>query len=52
MNTACHYEVYGKVGGGESVKVGGREREKVRGGREWEGEMGRKGGWDTGIGTT
>lgn len=32
MNTACHYEIYGKVGGGESGKVGGREREKVRGG--------------------
>lgn len=29
MNTACHYEIYGKVGGGESGKVGGREREKV-----------------------
>lgn len=26
MNTACHYEVYEKVGGGESGKVGGRER--------------------------
>lgn len=31
MNTPCHYEIYGKVGGGESGKVGGREREKVRG---------------------
>lgn len=29
MNTPCHYEIYGKVGGGESGKVGGREREKV-----------------------
>lgn len=29
MNTPCRYEVYGKVGGGESGKVGGREREKV-----------------------
>lgn len=29
MNTVCRYEVYGKVGGGESGKVGGREREKV-----------------------
>lgn len=39
MNTACHYEIYGKVGGGESGKVGGREREKVR----W-GESGKVGG--------
>lgn len=29
MNTACHYEIYGKVRGGEREKVGGREREKV-----------------------
>ena len=29
MNTACHYEIYGKVRRGESGKVGGREREKV-----------------------
>lgn len=29
MNTPCRYEVYEKVGGGESGKVGGREREKV-----------------------
>ena len=29
MNTACRYEIYGKVGGGEREKVGGREREKV-----------------------
>ncbi|MDN0023220.1 hypothetical protein QVN81_09335 [Prevotella lascolaii] len=29
MNTACRYEIYGKVRGGESGKVGGREREKV-----------------------
>ena len=26
MNTACHYEIYGKVRGGEREKVGGRER--------------------------
>lgn len=39
MNTACHYEIYGKVGGGESGKVGRREREKVR----W-GESGKVGG--------
>lgn len=26
MNTACHYEVYEKVRGGESGKVRGRER--------------------------
>lgn len=32
MNTPCHYEIYGKVRGGESGKVGWREREKVRGG--------------------
>ena len=44
MNTACHYEVYEKVG---------MERKWEGGmGREWEGEMGRKGGWNTGIGTT
>ena len=44
MNTACHYEVYEKVG---------MERKGEGGmGREWEGEMGRKGGWNTGIGTT
>ena len=30
MNTPCHYEIYGKVRGGEREKVGGREREKVR----------------------
>ena len=29
MNTACRYEIYGKVRGGEREKVGGREREKV-----------------------
>lgn len=29
MNTACHYEIYWKVRGGEREKVGGREREKV-----------------------
>lgn len=29
MNTARHYEIYGKVRGGEREKVGGREREKV-----------------------
>lgn len=39
MNTACHYEIYGKVRGGESGKVGGREREKVG----W-GESGKVGG--------
>lgn len=32
MNTACHYEIYWKVRGGEREKVGGREREKVGGG--------------------
>lgn len=47
MNTACHYEIYGKVRGGEREKVRGRERE-----RKGEGGMGRKGGWNTGIGTT
>ena len=52
MNTACHYEVYEKVGGRESGKVG-MER-KWEGGRERKGEGGRerKGGWNTGIGTT
>ena len=44
MNTACHYEVYGKVGM-ERKWEGGRER-------KGEGERGRKGGWNTGIGTT
>lgn len=29
MNTARHYEIYGKVRGEEREKVGGREREKV-----------------------
>lgn len=29
MNTARHYEIYGKVRGGEREKVGGREREKL-----------------------
>ena len=52
MNTACHYEIYGKVGR-ERKREGGRER-KGEGGkeREWEGERERKGGWNTGIGTT
>ena len=44
MNTACHYEVYEKVGM-ERKWEGGRER-------KGEGGMGRKGGWNTGIGTT
>lgn len=44
MNTACHYEVYEKVG---MERKGEGEM-----GREWEGEMGRKSGWNTGIGTT
>lgn len=52
MNTACHYEIYGKVRGGEREKVRGREREKVGWGESGKGEMGRKGGWNTGIGTT
>ena len=52
MNTACHYEIYGKVRM-ERKWEGGRERKGEGGmGREWEGEMGRKGGWNTGIGTT
>ena len=52
MNTACHYEIYGKVRM-ERKWEGGRER-KGEGGKErkGEGEMGRKGGWNTGIGTT
>ena len=29
MNTARHYEIYGKVRGGEREKVGERERKKV-----------------------
>ena len=48
MNTPCHYEIYGKVGGGESGKVGrresgkvgGREREKVRWGERVDGIRG------------
>ena len=44
MNTACHYEVYEKVGM-ERKWEGGRER-------KGEGGMGKKGGWNTGIGTT
>ena len=52
MNTARHYEIYGKVRGGEREKVGGREREKLGWGESGKGEMGRKGGWNTGIGTT
>lgn len=40
MNTACHYEIYGKVRGGESGKVGGREREKVGWGERVDGIRG------------
>ncbi len=38
MNTARHYEIYGKVRGGEREKVGGREREKL--GRGESGKVG------------
>lgn len=40
MNTACHYEIYGKVRGGEREKVGGREREKVGWGERVDGIRG------------
>lgn len=42
MNTACHYEVYEKVGGRESGKVGGREREKVGWGESGKGRKGER----------
>ena len=52
MNTARHYEIYGKVRGGRKGEGGkGREWEGGKG-REWEGGSRRKGGWNTGIGTT
>lgn len=36
MNTACRYEIYGKVRGGEREKVGRGEREKVgKGEKGW-----------------
>lgn len=38
MNTACHYEIYGKVRGREREKVGWREREKL--GRGESGKVG------------
>ena len=38
MNTARHYEIYGKMRGGEREKVGGREREKL--GRGESGKVG------------
>lgn len=40
MNTPCRYEVYEKVGGGESGKVGRREREKVGWGERVDGIRG------------
>lgn len=40
MNTACHYEIYGKVRGAEREKVGGREREKVGWGERVDGIRG------------
>lgn len=40
MNTARHYEIYGKVRGEEREKVGGREREKVGGGERVDGIRG------------
>lgn len=46
MNTARHYEIYGKVRGGEREKVGGREREKL--GRGESGKVG-AGEWVDGI---
>ena len=40
MNTACHYEIYGKVRGGEREKVGRGEREKVGRGERVDGIRG------------
>lgn len=40
MNTPCHYEIYGKVGGGEREKVGGVESGKVRWGERVDGIRG------------
>ena len=37
MNTACHYEIYGKVRGGEREKVGWGESGKVRWGERVDG---------------
>lgn len=40
MNTARHYEIYGKVRGGEREKVGWGESGKVRGGERVDGIRG------------
>ena len=40
MNTACRYEIYGKVRGGEREKVGAGEREKVGAGERVDGIRG------------